>query len=87
MTIKITWCILGNTKYDNVASIKGDRSKLNLLLRVLNVNLLQASSKFNINKDEQIVDSEVSSYDNRVVASHFELKNWNTVLYTVGFKS
>lgn len=78
---------VGNSNYNNEFSIKGGKTQANVIVRLLNVDLLRASSRLNLNKEEQIIDSEVSSYDNNPVVSHLEVKNFNTFKYTVGFKS
>lgn len=78
---------VGNSNFDNEFSIKAGKTQLNLLLRLLNVDLIRASNRLNLNKEEQIIDCEVSSYDNNPLVSHLEIKNFNTFKYTVGYKS
>ncbi|KAG5899642.1 hypothetical protein JTB14_036015 [Gonioctena quinquepunctata] len=78
--------VVGNSKYDNVFSIQAGKSQFDFLLKALNVNVLKIVSTLNLNKGAQVIDTEVSTYDNKPVASHLEIKNLNTVLYTVGFK-
>lgn len=78
---------VGNSNYDNEFSVKAGKTQLNLLLRLLNVDLIRASNRLNFNKEEQIIDSELSSYDNNPLVAHLEIKNFNTFKYIVGFKS
>nr|CAI5824604.1 unnamed protein product [Callosobruchus analis] len=77
---------VGNSKYDNVLSIHGGKTQLNLLVKLLNTEVLKANNKISLSKEEQTIDSEISSYDNNPLLSHLEIKNFNTLLYTVGFK-
>ncbi|KAJ8916580.1 hypothetical protein NQ315_000224 [Exocentrus adspersus] len=77
---------VGNSNYDNEFSVKAGKTQFNLLVKLLNVDLLRASSKLNLNKEEQIIDSEISSYDNNPLTSHLEVKGFNTFTYTVGCK-
>ncbi|KAJ8954487.1 hypothetical protein NQ314_007093 [Rhamnusium bicolor] len=78
---------VGNSNYDNVFSVKGGKTQFNFLLRILNVDLLKAFNKLSLNKEEQTIESEISSYTNNPLVSYFEIKNFNTVKYTLGFKS
>ncbi|CAH1965494.1 unnamed protein product [Acanthoscelides obtectus] len=77
---------VGNSKYDNVLSVNGGKSQLNVLVKLLNIELLKATNKMSLSKEEQTLDSEISSYSNNPLISHLEIKNFNTLLYTVGFK-
>lgn len=78
---------VGNSKYDNVLSGSASKEQLNLLLKVLNTDLIKVSSKLSISKDQQVIDSEICSYDNSPVLAHLDIKNLNTLLFTIGYKS
>lgn len=78
---------VGNSKYDSALKMSGSKEQLSFLLKILNTDLLKASSKLSITKDQQVVDTEISSYDNLPILSHLEIKNTNTLLFTIGYKS
>lgn len=80
-------CQLGNLKIANEFSWKISKTQAILVLRLINVDILRATSKLNINKDQQIIDTELVSYDNSPVVSHLEIKNWNTLKFDIGRKS
>ncbi|KAJ8984123.1 hypothetical protein NQ317_017333 [Molorchus minor] len=78
---------VGSSNYDNVLSVKASKSHFNFLIRILSVDLLKIVNKMNLNKEEQVIESEVSSYNNNPLISHLEVKNFNTAKYTVGYKN
>ncbi|CAG9820471.1 unnamed protein product, partial [Phaedon cochleariae] len=78
---------VGNSNYNNAISLKGGRNNYELLLKLLNVELLKATGKMNLNKESQTIDSEVSSYNKEVLVSHVEIKKLSTIFATVGFKN
>lgn len=78
---------VGDANYDFLVSLKGNREKLEFLLRLFSTDLLKVASKINLAKDQQTIDSEISSYDNNPIISHLDIKNFNTLLFTIGHKS
>ncbi|KAJ8950746.1 hypothetical protein NQ318_011239 [Aromia moschata] len=78
---------VGNSNYDNAFTIKGGKTQFDFLLRALNVDLLKIASRLSLNKEEQTIDSEMSSYDRNPLISHLEVKNFNTFKFIVGFKN
>ncbi|XP_023030403.2 retinoid- and fatty-acid binding glycoprotein apolipophorin [Leptinotarsa decemlineata] len=77
---------VGNSKYDNVFLMKAGKSSFDFLIKSLNVNLLKITGTMNLDKGAQVVDAEISSYDNKPLQTHIELKKFNTLFYTIGFK-
>ncbi|CAH0549657.1 unnamed protein product [Brassicogethes aeneus] len=78
---------IGGTKLSNEVSAKLSKTQANVLVRFLNTDVLKVTSKINLSKDQQIVDTEVSSYDKNPIVSKLEIKNWNTMKYEAGFKN
>lgn len=78
---------VGNSNFNNILSLTGSKDHINFLLKLLNKDILKVSSKLSISKEQQTIDCEVSSYDNYPVLSHLEIKNLNTLLFTIGYKS
>lgn len=78
---------VGNINYEDILSLKGSKEDFKFLLKLYNTNLLKISSKLSLNKDHQTIDSEISSYDNLPILTHLEIKNFNTLLFTIGYKS
>ncbi|XP_056636733.1 apolipophorins [Diorhabda sublineata] len=83
---RLTYNVKGS-KYDNLFSIKGSKKDAELILRYMNIDLIKIENKMNINRDQQIIDSEISSYDNKPVLVHLEIKKFNTLLCTIGYKN
>lgn len=78
---------LGNSNYDNKLSLKGNKERLDVLLKIFNSDLLKVSNKHSFSKERQNVDSEISSYGSNPVITHLDIKNFNTLLFTIGYKS
>ncbi|CAG9832524.1 unnamed protein product [Diabrotica balteata] len=79
--------VVGNSNYDNLISIKGNQQRSEVILRLLNIDLLKIENKYQLSNDDIIVDSELTSYDNKPLVSHLEVKKFKTVLFTVGHKN
>ncbi|CAG9854324.1 unnamed protein product [Phyllotreta striolata] len=77
---------VGKSKYDNQLVVRGGKKGSHLLVKLMNINLLKIDSKYHISKDEQTVESEVSTFDNKPVVHHWEVKKFNTITYSVSFK-
>lgn len=78
---------VGNSNYNNILSLTASKDHINFLVKLLNKDILKVNSKLSISKDQQTIDSEISSYDNNPVLTHLDIKNLNTLLFTIGYKS
>lgn len=77
----------GRVKYDNVLSSKWSPTEISGIIKVLNRIILKGIHKIQISENDQVIESEVSSYDNNAVASRLEIKNYNTLTYSAWIKS
>ncbi|XP_060534250.1 apolipophorins [Cylas formicarius] len=77
---------VGKSDYDNVLSGKWAPNEISGQLKLWNVNLIKAVHKLRVKDQDHIVDSEVSSYRNDPLVSRLEVKNFNTLTYSLGFK-
>lgn len=77
---------IGNSKTDNALIYKLAKTHSEFLLKILNTEVLKINSKYNINRQEQVIDSEISSYNKKPIVQHLEIKNWNTLKYVLGTK-
>lgn len=73
--------------YENVYSVKLSPNEQSGLLKLFNKNIFKYLNKFIEKTDKElIVESEVSSFDNDPILARLELKNYNSLAYSVGFK-
>ncbi|XP_050302966.1 apolipophorins [Anthonomus grandis grandis] len=77
---------VGSTKWENSLASKWSPNEVSGHLKLLNQVLIDASNKIRVSENEQVIESKVSSYDNNPIVSRMEIKNYNTVAYSVGFE-
>lgn len=78
---------VGKSKFENILSSKISREKADILIRALNVDILKIAGKYSFNKDQQVIDTEISSYRKQPLVSHLEIKNYNTLKFNAAAKS
>ncbi|XP_028142993.1 apolipophorins isoform X2 [Diabrotica virgifera virgifera] len=79
--------VVGSSNYDNLISVKGNRQGSEVILRLLNIDFLKIENKYQLSNDDITVDTELTSYDNRPLVSHLEVKKFKTILFTLGHKN
>ena len=73
-------------KYESLYSYEITPKKALVVLDVFNVHLYRVESQLQLSQNHQIVDSVISCYGHKPLTSHIELKNWNTLKYTLSSK-
>ncbi|CAG9770462.1 unnamed protein product [Ceutorhynchus assimilis] len=77
----------GKSKYENLVSTKMTPTEVSGELKLFNKVLLKGHHRSQIKDNEQTFESEVSSYDNKPLVSKLEIKNLNTLAYSLGYKN
>ncbi|XP_025837556.1 apolipophorins isoform X3 [Agrilus planipennis] len=72
---------LDKAKYISALQAEADQKHALLLLSTLNKELLKVDSRFQLNKNVQIVDTTTQILGVKPIVSHLEVKNFNTVKF------
>uniref|UniRef100_A0AAR5QJT3 Vitellogenin domain-containing protein n=1 Tax=Dendroctonus ponderosae TaxID=77166 RepID=A0AAR5QJT3_DENPD len=78
---------IGQTKQENVIATKWSPTEISGIVKVFDTVLIKSVNKITITDNDQIIESEVSSYNNVPVNSRLEIKNANTLSYSVSSSS
>ncbi|XP_066149050.1 apolipophorins isoform X2 [Euwallacea fornicatus] len=78
---------VGQAKFENVISHKWSPQEISGLIKLSNTVILKGIHKILITENDQTIESEVSSYDNTPLVGRLEIKNYNTLTYTVWVKN
>ncbi|XP_066261681.1 apolipophorins isoform X2 [Euwallacea similis] len=78
---------VGQAKCENVISHKWSPQEISGLIKLFNTVIFKGIHKIHITETDQIIESEVSSYDNNPLVSRLEIKNYNTLTYTAWAKN
>ncbi|KAL1502570.1 hypothetical protein ABEB36_007695 [Hypothenemus hampei] len=74
---------IGKSKYSNAFTTKYSPHETSVLIKLFNKVLLKGVTKVQINENDQILQSEISLYDNKPLTSILEIKNYNTATLTL----
>ncbi|RZC36402.1 apolipophorin, partial [Asbolus verrucosus] len=77
---------VANSRYDSEVAWDYSARNFNFLLKLYNAELLKVHSQLQLTKEHQVANSEVNVYGYRPLVVHSEIKNWNTLKYTVARK-
>lgn len=59
----------------------------NVLVKVVNVDLLDVKSKFRFSEESKTIDAEINIHGSEPLIAHSQLKNYNTFRYSVAKKA
>lgn len=74
------------TKSETHFVARANAQEAELLVKLMNKELLHTESKLQLSKESQTVDSTHSAYGLKPITTHFQLKNFNTMIYTLAQK-
>lgn len=77
---------LGKMSSNSELVAKLNMKEAELLLKLFNKELIHANSKLQLSKDKQLADTTVSTYGLKPLVTHLEIKDFNTVIYSVARK-
>ncbi|XP_068902272.1 apolipophorins [Tenebrio molitor] len=77
---------VANSRYESAASYEVTPSNVQVLVKILNTDLFRLTSQMQLSKEHQVINSEVSCYGHKPLVSHLEVKNLNTLKYTLARK-
>lgn len=74
---------LEKTKSESEILAKLNMKEAELLMKLFSKDLLHIDSKLQLSKQNQIADTTISAYALKPLVSHFEIKDLNTLIYTL----
>lgn len=83
---RIFSCNIDGVKHASGVNFDAKPGEINFWFKVFNKELLNVKSKINLSKGSQVTDTEIDIYGSRTIVSHAEIKNYNTIHYTLARK-
>lgn len=77
---------MDKAKSESEFIVKLNTKEAELKMKMFNKDLLHVNSKLQLSKDKQVVDTVMSSYGVKPLVAHLELKDLNTLIYTLAKK-
>lgn len=75
-----------DSRYDSGVAFTANPKQVDGSIKFMNKDLFNFNSKLKLEKDSQVVDTTYEIAGDKPVVTYFELKNYNTVKYTIARK-